>query len=131
MACLDTDFLVALLRGSAAALQRLDTLEAQGLPLATTALNAMELYKGAALSAHPTHNEREVEILLARLELLTFDAVDARNAGKIMARLKRQGKPSGTINTLIAGIVLHHDEALVTRNQRHFMEIEGLKLESW
>ncbi|MGB9940070.1 PIN domain-containing protein [Methanosarcina sp.] len=50
MPVLDTSFIVDLLRGKNEALQKLDEMEAQEIPLSTTEINVLELYRGAYLS---------------------------------------------------------------------------------
>jgi len=47
MTCLDTDFIIDLLRRKPAAENKLEELTANGDKLTTTPLNASELYKGA------------------------------------------------------------------------------------
>lgn len=51
MVCLDTDLLVALLRGEPRAVSSIEKLEGEGEHLATSAISAYELLKGAIISS--------------------------------------------------------------------------------
>jgi hypothetical protein len=64
MLTLDTSFLIDLIRHDPEAMRTLATMEWEGLPLATTAINALELYRGAFLSASMQANLREVEAIM-------------------------------------------------------------------
>jgi tRNA(fMet)-specific endonuclease VapC len=49
----------------------------------------------------------------------------------LRADLKRQGKPIGNMDLLIAAHALAENAVLVTHDTREFARIEGLRLESW
>ena len=52
----------------------------------------------------------------------------ALRAGEVAAQLRARGEPSGFADCLQAGVCLHHDLPLATRNQRHFGRVDGLQL---
>ena len=56
MVCLETDFLIALIRKDKYALKKLRNLLAEGERITTTPINASELFKGAYLSFGSKHN---------------------------------------------------------------------------
>ncbi len=130
MVCLDSDLLIGFLRGHADATQKFDELVGRGESLATTPVNVTELHMGCRLSSVPGDIDR-VRALVARLNLLAYDCEAAEEAGRIRAALQQRGEPVGELDSLIAGIVMSHNETLVTRNQRHFARISGLALEAW
>lgn len=65
------------------------------------------------------------------LPILPFEQQDARAAGEIRARLRREGTPIGPYDVLIAGQALARDLTLVTNNTRELARVGGLKLEDW
>ncbi|MEM2511256.1 MAG: PIN domain-containing protein, partial [Candidatus Methanomethylicia archaeon] len=73
MVCLDTDVIVALLRGDSRAVEIVEELQRIGEYPKATIITAYELFKGAAASAKPAENIRIVEELLQSLELLGMD----------------------------------------------------------
>jgi tRNA(fMet)-specific endonuclease VapC len=72
MTCLDTDFIIDLLRRKPAAESKLEEMTADGDKLTTTPLNASELYKGAYNSSWPIEEAKKVRHLLDTLDILEF-----------------------------------------------------------
>ena len=103
--------------------------EADGLSISTIVLT--ELLHGAAKSARPDANRREVENFAARLEVLPFDAQAAAHAGDIRAALERQGRSIGAYGVLIAGHARSRGLVVVTDNRGEFDRVEGLRCEDW
>ena len=103
--------------------------EADGLSISTIVLT--ELLHGAAKSARPDANRREVENFAARLEVLPFDAQAAAHAGDIRAALERQGRSIGAYDLLIAGHARSRGFIVVTGNRGEFDRVDGLRCEDW
>lgn len=130
MKCLDTDFLVALLRGKNDAKSKMDSLDAEGRN-ATTTINAFELFYGAHKSTKRAKNLKEVFKLLNRLNVFDFTLEVSEVAGEITAILENEGKMLDFRDIMIASIVKCHGMTLVTRNVDHFKRIKGLQIEKW
>ena len=130
MKCLDTDLLIAILRGKEEARNEVAEIdeEAKG---ATTAINAFEVFLGAHKSARKNENIKEALKLFKRLEVFPLDFSSSRRAGEISAKLATKGETIDYRDAMIAGIALENDLTLVTRNESHFTRIKGLKLETW
>lgn len=131
MVCLDTDFLVALLRGDKEAEEKSAFLDNVGIRKTTTPINAFELFIGAYLSAKNTENADLVRDLLLSLEILAFNLAACEKGGEFEAALRKRGEEIGIRDVMIAAISHIHDETLVTRNIRHYSRIDGLKLDTW
>ena len=130
MKCLDTDFLVALLRGKNNAKSKMDSLDAEGRN-ATTTINALELFYGAHKSTKRAKNLKEVFKLLDRLDIFDFTLEASEVAGEITAILEKEGKMLDFRDIMIASIIKCHRMTLVTRNIGHFKRIKGLQIEKW
>jgi len=130
MPILDTSFLVDLLRRRKEALALLATLEARGAPLCTTPITALELYRGAFLSANPERNLAAAKKLLASLIVLPLDDEAAIIFGALSARLRSEGKKIGDFDEVIAAIALARDREMVTRDG-HFLEVAGITVVGW
>jgi tRNA(fMet)-specific endonuclease VapC len=65
------------------------------------------------------------------VQVLTFDAMDAQEAGDIRARLRRAGTPIGPDDILIAAQARRRNALLVTANTREFAQVPGLRIEDW
>lgn len=131
MACLDSDFMVDLLRMSQAARAKLEALVRGGARICTTAINASELYEGAYRSTRPVETMQSVNGLLDRLVILDFDLASADICGRLSAELGKKGTDVADFDLAIASIALSKREVLITKNQKHFSRIDGLMLDSW
>ena len=128
--CLDTDLLVAVLRGNEAARDSVAALDESGRS-ATTSVNAFEIVYGAQRSARRSENLKEALRLLDRLLVVPLDLPSARRAGEVAASLAVKGEGIDYRDSMIAGIALESELTLVTRNEKHFSRIKGLKLQTW
>lgn len=127
---LDTDICVQLLRGQAPRLLR--RLRRRKVDeAAISSITLAELQYGAAKSARPGHHAMLLAQFLAPLAIAPFDGVAAEVYGKVRTALERQGVPIGPLDTLIAAHALSLDGTLVTRNEREFRRVEGLRVENW
>jgi tRNA(fMet)-specific endonuclease VapC len=126
---LDSSLCIRLLRDRPAELRDRFNQEADSLCISTIVL--MELLHGAAKSARPAHNRREVGSLVARLDLLPFDADAAAHAADIRATLERRGRPIGGYDLQIAGHARSRGLTIVTGNLREFQRVDGLRSEDW
>ncbi len=126
---LDTNLCVRVLRDRPAGFRERFNAEADGLSISTIVLT--ELLHGAAKSARPEHNRREVERFAARLEVLPFDSDAAGHAADIRAVLQRQGRPIGGYDVLIAAHARSRGLIIVTGNTAEFARVEGLRSEDW
>jgi tRNA(fMet)-specific endonuclease VapC len=73
MPVLDTSFIVDLLRGKKESLQKLAEMEADEVPLSTTEINVLELYRGAYLSRKTHQNLEEIKKLLECFQVLELE----------------------------------------------------------
>ena len=126
---LDTNLCIRLLRDRPQGLRPRFNAEADTLCISTITLT--ELVRGAARSARPVENRREVEGLAARLSVLSFDEDAAAHAGDIYADLERKGLLIGPYDILIAGHARSRGLVVITGNLREFQRVDGLRAEDW
>jgi tRNA(fMet)-specific endonuclease VapC len=126
---LDTNLCIRVLRDRTPSLREKFNLEAESLAISAIVLT--ELLHGAAKSARPDANRREVENFAARLEVLPFDIAAAHHAADIRATLVRQGRAIGGYDILIAGHARSRVLILVTGNRGEFDRVRGLQCEDW
>lgn len=126
---LDTNLCIRVLRDRPQGLRERFNAEASSLSISSVVL--YELLYGAAKSARPVENRRQVEAFAARLEVLDFDGDAAAHAGEIRAELEREGKPIGSYDVLIAGHARSRGLIVVTGNLAEFRRVEGLRCEDW
>ena len=92
--------------------------------LTLTSVTLFELYAGI------TGKKRLIQIgdLASIIPVIPLDRKDAEFAAKIYNALKQKGKLIGNQDILIAGICIHHELPLITRNTEHFSRISNLQL---
>jgi len=125
---IDTDVLVDLLRNVARVVDSISEMERKGCLLATTTVNAFELFYGAYKSKNRQKNLTSTKTLLGRLVILKMGVASAQNAGRIYAELEQEGQPIGLRDAMIGSIALTKGYSLATRNTEHFKKITGLSL---
>jgi tRNA(fMet)-specific endonuclease VapC len=123
---IDTDILIDFLRNKKEAVLFVTDLEDKKALLATTAINAFELYYGAHKSKHSAQTLQSAKILLERLILFSLTPRSAQRAGHIHAELELEGHPIGLRDTFIAAVALTRKCSVATRNMEHFMKVKGL-----
>jgi len=101
------------------------------LELALCSIVRAELLWGARNSQRVDENLERVRLFAEPLKSLPFDDDCADHYGAIRADLAARGTPIGPNDMLIAAIALAHRATLITRNQREFERISGLRIESW
>jgi predicted nucleic acid-binding protein len=131
--CLDTTFLIDLLRNDIGAVEKARELDETGLH-ATTEINVFELVYGVHRSKRADRGRRlaQAKRLFVRLITLSLDHKAALKAGEILGELARDGKEVSTFDGLTAAIALVHGcDAVVTRNVEHFKIIPGIRVETY
>jgi len=127
---LDTSVCVPLINRSDEALkQRLLAEHPAGVVLCSVV--KAELHFGARNSIRVAENLDRVDTFCAAFESLPFDDLAAVKYGGIRAQLRREGRPIGANDLLIAATALATDTTLVTRNVGEFSRVPGLRLERW
>jgi len=127
---LDTDILVALLKGEPEALEKIRTLEEKGDTISTTIITVYELLKGAYLSSKPQENLTKIRDSISTLQVLELSFNACEEASKIHRDLRKTGSMVGEFDILIAAIANTNEETIVTRDE-HFELIRGTKLIKW
>jgi predicted nucleic acid-binding protein len=118
----DTDVLTDYLTGKGRA-GDVEVLIRRGA-IQTTVISRFELTSGAKNTDQLTR----VTALLDAVPSLPLNDAGADLASEIRRLLERSGKSIGMADSLIAGIVIHHSGALLTRNRKHFERVPGLHL---
>lgn len=135
MACLDTTILIDLGRRTSPrkeqAIRKIAELTAQGQTIVTTRFNVAELYVGMSRCGHPEEDEKAVQTLLSRFEILEFTDAAARLFAFSTRFLQQIGKPAGTMDVLIAATAMAYGHTLITRNTQHFRHIPLLAVEEY
>ena len=126
MVCFDTSFIVDLLRGNEEARALLVQVRSESDTLTAAAPTVMELVSSAKRDLGGAEQVR-VNEFLAGIQVLPLDTDSARLAGEVEAKLILAGE-TVPADVMIGAIARHHNEALITRNTKHFNRVPGLEV---
>ena len=104
-------------------------LQAQNIAISTVARAGLRF--GVDMMDARDKRRARINLLLGGLPALPWNSNAADLFGEIKAKLQRQGRPIGELDTQIAAHALAKGLILVTHNTRHFERIAGLQLEDW
>ena len=128
MILLDTNVIVAFLNGDNYILNRIrDEIER----IALSSLVVAMLDYGAKAFRRAKENLEQLYRFLDVVQVVPFGVECAKMFGSIKNKLRSIGKPTGEVDVLIAATAMAHKALLVTANQKHFENIDGLKIEVW
>jgi tRNA(fMet)-specific endonuclease VapC len=119
----DTDVLIDFLASAEPMAARVAR-ELERGQMCTTVISRFELLTGA----RSKRQQVAVSRLLAALPTLPLDEPAADRAAQVRREMEAAGTAIGMADSLIAGIVLHRQLALLTRNRRHFDHVAELRL---
>ncbi|MFZ0513307.1 MAG: type II toxin-antitoxin system VapC family toxin [Candidatus Nitrosopolaris sp.] len=126
MACLDTNFIIDLIRNDSDALEKLRSLS--GEPICTTAISAAELYRGAWKSNDRERETTKIRKILGNMRVISFDDSCAAVYAELYCQLK--SNPIKEYDLLIASMTISNDETLLTRDD-DFRRVTKLSCDSW
>jgi len=121
---IDTDWMVDVLKGKAEAIQLLDWVADQGA--AISIITYAELLEGIVGFPQREIRERQLEALIASIDVLPIDFDVARRFAVSAVALRQGGVSIPDLDLLIAATALRHDLTLVSRD-RHFERIPDLR----
>lgn len=128
MVCLETSFLVDVLRGNKDCEALLDSFSDE-VYLVSPSL--MEVVSGAELGSDPLEERQKIRELVTSFPVLDLDADSALLAGELEAYLVLSGQIVPPVDIMIGAIAKQHGEAIVTRNTKHFERIPGLEVRGY
>jgi tRNA(fMet)-specific endonuclease VapC len=131
LVCVDTSFVIALLRRDPDAEGKLESYVQDDEAIMTTPICACELFAGAYRSTKREIEIKRVKEFLSRMELLEFSAQACERFGRVRGELESRGIPVVDFDIMIAAIALAHSQPVLTRNVEHFQKIPGLAVETW
>jgi len=123
---LDTNIIIALLKGESAIAEEIDKAASIYIPVIVIG----ELYYGSLYSSNSKKNFEVIERLARRYNVLQIDEAAARSYGSIKTVLRKKGTPIPENDIWIAALAQHHELIIVTKD-KHFKEIESVPIETW
>ncbi len=124
---LDTTAIIDFFRGE----EKLKTILQE--PIATTSLNYLEIQFGIDYDDKKRDQEiRYYEEFFNNTHHIELNKAIAKRASHIVWQLRKQGKTIGKIDaTIAAGYLEYGITTILTRNKKHFENIQGLQVISY
>ena len=130
MKILDTDFLIALLRGDKHTKNLMEKLGSED-NYVTTVINAFEVLIGAYRTRTDSSTRNKIQNFVRSMDVLDLDRGISDQAAKIQASLMDKGELLEARDVLVAAIASKYNATIVTRNIKHFSRIKDLNVEEW
>lgn len=129
MYCLDTNIVIYYQNNNKKVVNKLLSVNEDDVCI--THITRMELFYGAFKSQRIQENLILQSTFCDEIEVVNSSKESDEIFGKIKSNLKKSGLITDDLDLIIASICLANDLTLVTKNTKHFENIQGLKLEDW
>ena len=112
---LDTNIIIDAINARRGRPELLDALIAQGILLACTSINVIEVYMGMR-----THEAASTERFLRSLDFFPVTWEISRHAGELLSYWRSQGHTLSLADVTIAAVCLANSLTIVTDNHKHY-----------
>ena len=127
----DTSFLIDLMGKDPGAVKKAGVLEAEGTSIMIGSPSVFELFAGVALSRKAEEEKEKITAVLSSLPQLVLDFPSASAGGLIYGEKMKVGRDIDPEDAMLAGIARVNAEKVLTRNVKHFSNIEGVTVETY
>ena len=125
---LDTDICSAYLKGDQSVFQKAIQ---HGGRIHISVINQVELLTWTYRAGAPQSRASALASFLSGVSVLEFGGTEAEQTARIRSAQLDQGRPSPTVDLMIAATALVHNLTLVTHNVADFGNISGLRVDDW
>ena len=126
---LDTNILIAAIKGADPVRIRLESSQLSHLLLSPVVLGELRL--GVEKSRHREKNAARLARVVEGIQLVPLDANTSQHYAAIRAELERKGVPIGSNDYWIAAQARSLGAIAVTDNVGEFSRVSGLVIENW
>ena len=127
---LDTNIISYILNGNTTLDKKLADVISSGAEIIIPLMVYYEARRGL-LANNSIKKLRIFEKLCSRLNINSLTKADMNTAADIYAQRKRTGKMIDDGDLIIAAQCVTNNYTLITNNEKHFKDIDGLNIENW
>lgn len=127
----DTSFIIDLIRGDDAAIEKAKELEEENGVLKLSAATVFELYTGVARSDKPSDEKEKVLRTIGSKQVVEADHRTMEKGGRIHGNLINKGQRVGAFDCIIAATAQLQEEELLTGNEEDFERIPMLDIRTY
>ena len=129
---LDTDIVSYFLKGNEKVLKNIEEYLYKGdfIKLTISEITYFEILAGLEYRK-ATKQIQIFESFIKKCRIVKLSIPSLKISAKEYGKLRQKGIIIGTPDLLIAGIAIENDYILITNNEKHFKDIEGLTIANW
>jgi len=127
----DTTFLVDLARGDPGARAAAEAADQGSDAVRVPAPALARFWEGVERARRPVRDAAALRDFLLSLPTVDLTARHGVEAARLLARASAEGAPLEPFDAMVAAIALVEDETLLTRNQRDFGPVAGLRMRAY
>ncbi len=146
MFLLDTNIIIAILRGKQEIVKKYQSISSKNQPIYLTTYSISEIYIGfqdqefqqkslEKLNIQKKLFDKMVNYLDAQKRVISLNLEDAKILGELLYKLKLNGKPIPLIDAILSAIAISRDFTIITSDKNHFSIVKTiqntLKVEFW
>jgi predicted nucleic acid-binding protein len=131
MFLLDTNIIIAILRGKEDIVKKYQNISTKKLPIYLTTYSISEIYIGFEDQEYKQQNLEKINIqkklfdkminfLEVQKRIISLELEDAKILGKLLYHLKIQGNPIPFIDAILGAIGISRNLNIITTDQKHF-----------
>ena len=128
---LDTTFLIDVMKNKEEAIAIRQKMEEEREAYRISIATIFELWAGIAASKKSEVERMKVLDVLSDIDVVDLTRPIAEKAGEIHGILIKNGEGIDNIDAMITATALLENEAVLTRNIKHFTRVKGLKVETY
>ena len=128
---LDTTFLIDLMNGDGAAVEKARELERDLVQQRLSSMTIFELYYGVARSDQSEAEREKVVNVLSSKPVHPADTAVMRKAGRLAGELANAGSAVGDGDIIVGATADVVDEPVLTRNVSDFERLDGVDVETY
>ncbi|HZY94065.1 MAG TPA: PIN domain-containing protein [Candidatus Bathyarchaeia archaeon] len=127
----DTNFVIDVMAKDPVAVKKAREIEEAGLRIMVGSPTVFELFAGVALSRKAEEEKIKIMTILSSLPQLSLDFPSGRDGGMIYGEKMKMGRTIDPEDAMLAGIARVKAEKILTRNVKHFSDINGVIIETY
>lgn len=146
MFLLDTNIIIAILRGKQEIVKKYQSISSKNQPIYLSTYSIAEIYFGFQDQKFQQKNLEKLNIqkklfnkmvnyLDAQKRVISLNSEDAKILGELLYKLKAKGNPIPLIDAILSAIAISRDLTIITSDKNHFNVIktiqDKLKVEFW
>lgn len=130
-ALIDTDILSFFFKGDEMVGKKIVEYSKDYEKLNLSIITQYEVIKGLEYKEAEGQIKRFSKFIETKCKIVNLSEASIKKSAKIYGDLRRKGITIGSLDILIAGIAIENKLQLITNNEKHYQDIEGLEIENW